>query len=614
MPAKDCLPMARGWSAVSSTTDNTAVEVSFVDALDVDENNKTTFTRSDESDDNSVVSATKTLPYDETRNNTNKSRWSRIMAVFIGLTALAVAIGLGVQLLQSKRTKMQEAPAPVLDTEARVSTTAAADGSGDFDTEERNTNAKNNSGNGGLPPNIIGRPMSSIPAPTLSPKTDEPTSPPSRTKTFTPTTSPTANPTANPTTTTTSPTATPTSVVEEMNSNCFNGGYCPGHMTQVQHGLRLSAGLDARIIARTNKTVPLADGTQSAEPFHVRPDHAATFPFGDDHPTNPGGWVYASNAEADFASHGGVGSIFFDKRGNVIDYQMVLKGTTRNCGGGRTPWGTWISCEEKKSRDGQIHEVDPFGNTLARQTVLGGEKGGQFESFTYDVRNTSQPQFFYTEDHGRGAVRRFTPKNPDWDTPRDMLHGDGTIEYLVFTEPNAGRRGKFGWTANETLGMESASMWFPNTEGIDQVDGQLFIVSKKKRRLFQLDLDTGRFTSEDVGRSGAFQGGPDQITRLIGKDQEMILYFTEDGGTIHPGVHGRDADGNLFMILESIDYGYAPGGSGEEDESTGLAFSPDHLHMYVCYQKNGVVFDITRRDGKSFGGRSIDVKYHRLVE
>ena len=612
MTKEDCLPMARGWSTVSSATDNTAVEVSFVDdAPDANVDvNKTTFTCSDESDDDSNASATKASKEGKSHHNNKSRRCFWIIAIVIALTALAVAIALGVQVLQSKRTKMQEAPAPAFNIDPHVSTTAPDDGSDDFDAEDANANV-NDSDDDGLPPNTIGQPMSSdSPAPTFSPTTDEPTSPPTRTQTLTPTAARTARPT-----TVTSPTATPTPlVVEEMNNLCTNGGYCPGHLTQVQHGLRLSAGLDARIIARTNKTVLLADGTQSAESFHVRPDHAATFTFGDDHPTNPGGWVYASNAEADFASHGGVGSIFFDRYGNVIDYKMVLKGTTRNCGGGRTPWGTWISCEENKSRDGQIHEVDPFGNTLARQTVLGGETGGQFESFAYDVREASQPRFFYTEDHKRGAVRRFTPSNPDWDNPLDMLHGDGTIEYLVFTEPNAGRRGKFSWTANETLGMESASLWFPNTEGIDQVDGQLFIVSKKKRRLFQLDLDTGRFISENVGRSGAFQGGPDQITRLIGKDQEMILYFTEDGGTNHPGVHGRDADGNLFMILESQDYGYAPDGSGEEDESTGLAFSPDHMHMYVCYQKNGVVFDITRRDGKTFGGRSIDVKYHKLVE
>ena len=82
---------------------------------------------------------------------------------------------------------------------------------------------------------------------------------------------------------------------------------------------------------------------------------------------------------------------------------------------------------------------------------------------------------------------------------------------------------------------------------------------------------------------------------LFSENEERGVYFTEDGGTDHPGVHGRDADGNLFMILESQDYGYAPDGSGETDESTGLAFSPDHMHMYVCYQKNGIVFEVPVR-------------------
>ena len=57
---------------------------------------------------------------------------------------------------------------------------------------------------------------------------------------------------------------------------------------------------------------------------------------------------------------------------------------------------------------------------------------------------------------------------------------------------------------------------------------------------------------------------------------------------------------------------HPPDRSGETDETSGLAFSPDHMHMYVCFQKNGVVLDITRIDGKSVGGRSIDVKFHNL--
>ena len=40
---------------------------------------------------------------------------------------------------------------------------------------------------------------------------------------------------------------------------------------------------------------------------------------------------------------GGVGALMFDVNGDVVQYKMLLKGTTRNCGGGQTPWNTWVS-------------------------------------------------------------------------------------------------------------------------------------------------------------------------------------------------------------------------------------------------------------------------------
>ena len=43
---------------------------------------------------------------------------------------------------------------------------------------------------------------------------------------------------------------------------------------------------------------------------------------------------------------------------------------------------------------------------------------------------------------------------------------------------------------------------------------------------------------------------------------------------------------------------------------TRLAFSPDNRHMYISYQSNGVVYDITREDGYPFGAHRLDIKYH----
>jgi secreted PhoX family phosphatase len=97
-----------------------------------------------------------------------------------------------------------------------------------------------------------------------------------------------------------------------------------------------------------------------------------------------------------------------------------------------------------------------------------------------------------------------------------------------------------------------------------------------------------------------FQGGPDQIKRIL-DDDSGILYFTEDGGQ-RAGVHARDMNGNYYTILESA--------TNDGIETTGLSFSPDHKSMYIAFQKLGLLFSVSRNDGLPFDGRSLNVKYH----
>lgn len=95
-----------------------------------------------------------------------------------------------------------------------------------------------------------------------------------------------------------------------------------------------------------------------------------------------GSWYYVSNAEV---SRDNVGSMEFDAKGNVVGYQMVLKGTSVNCGGGRTPWNTWISGEEHSS--GRLWQVDPNGLRPAQPLTMGsGGDKDKFESFLLTTR------------------------------------------------------------------------------------------------------------------------------------------------------------------------------------------------------------------------------------
>jgi hypothetical protein len=269
--------------------------------------------------------------------------------------------------------------------------------------------------------------------------------------------------------------------------------------------------------------------------------------------------------------------------------------------------------------------VDPWYERPPSLTALAERKPGMYESFAYDNRNPFNPHFFFTEDAEDGTLRKFSP-NPssisaDPKTMWRMLYDEGyRHEYLVlnpstYTTTADGTvkptGGQFQWTDDIEEGRASATQYYQFTEGIDCRDGMLYFISKTQKELFVLNLDYDTWTVSST-EHGAFSQ-PDQLYSIFPSQEkspqdpnedENIIYFTEDGGSEYSGLHARDMKGRYFTILESVTEIIT------QDETTGLAFSPDRRHIYFALQKNGNVFDIWREDGHAFAGKHLDIKYH----
>lgn len=377
------------------------------------------------------------------------------------------------------------------------------------------------------------------------------------------------------------------------------------------NGVMLPTGFTSRIVAR-NSDADLAAISSTGYSWHPFPDGGATYPRKD----GSGGWIYTSNSEVTVPLQGGCGAIVFDADGTIADAYSILDFTTMNCAGGKTPWDTWVSCEEHPI--GMCWECDPYapGQGTAKPSL------GRFfhEAIAVDPKHNV---IYLTEDAEDGRFYRWVadPSDIDAMTGR-MAMENGTLQCINLAgyedggyeaddaklrklmpvtwadvqnplQPQALNRGP-GTVFNGGEGL-----WYyelpPTIQSIPvggtvPTRGVVFWTTKGDNRVWALDVENQLVELIfDNGQIEPAFGDVDNLTVSPGGD----ILVAEDGEGLRIMVVLPNKQSKTLVQLDPIAHA--------ESEICGPAFSPDGSRLYFSSQRGpdflgaptGTTFEVT---------------------
>jgi secreted PhoX family phosphatase len=264
------------------------------------------------------------------------------------------------------------------------------------------------------------------------------------------------------------------------------------------------------------------------------------------------------NHEIPFA--GGVTAVRFAPDGEITGATQLLAGTSLNCAGGVTPWGTWLSCEEFDQ--GRVWECNPVTGSVEVRPRM-----GHFQHEAAAVAGDGR--VYLTEDKPDGAFYRFTPSVPG-DLSAGVLEvatgaaAPGPVTWVEVPDPFAG--------TTPTRRQVPSTLHFDGGEGIDTDGTSVWFTTKGDRRVWRYDADTSTVALHYQG------GGADvlsHVDNLYVDDPSGVILVAEDGGdlqlvAIRPG-------GTAEPLVQVLDQ--------DGSEVTGPTFNPDRTRLYFSSQR-----------------------------
>lgn len=325
---------------------------------------------------------------------------------------------------------------------------------------------------------------------------------------------------------------------------------------------------------------------------------------------------------------GGTTTLVVNYRGELVEDYISLGGTIRNCAGGPTPWGSWISCEENTAtpanagnvtrKHGYNFEVPAHIREAVNPVPLTAMGRFNHEAIACDPFSGC---VYQTEDRGDSLFYRFVPNARRPRRYGDLQQGgklfamvinasssavcDGSllpitgssVDTRKAVQPFLGQPLPVSWVELEDVDPEEDTLrfegqakgaalfargegaWYGNgliyfvcTSGGDAGNGQIWAYNPR--------WETVTLVVESTEAS--ILDNPDNLTVA----PDGTLYLCEDGGG-DQFIVGVDRRGDLFQFAHN---------NFNTSEFAGACFSPDSRFMFVNMQSFGVTYAIYRDD------------------